>query len=146
MIAKTVDATAVNESGQSVTEASVVTISEHSEHDPLTVTARSTTLNAGDRRCGDLLTAVSFTDGGSAALAGAPSATWTYKYATNAGSTPVRADTDMATVTGRDDEGTSVSDTDDATVTYTNATPAINVVKTANPTTISEGGEWARRA
>ena len=38
----------------------------------------------------------------------------------------------------------TVSDDDDATVTYTNATPAITVVKTANPTSVSEGGVGRR--
>ena len=57
--------------------------------------------------------------------------------ARNAGS----SHTNLVTVTGSDDEGTSVTDTDDATVTpYTNATPAITVVKTANPTSVTEGG------
>src|SRR5258708_6907994 len=46
----------------------------------------------------------------------------------------------LVTAAGHDDEGTSVSATATATVTYTGVAPAIQVVKSATPTTVSEGG------
>jgi hypothetical protein len=45
----------------------------------------------------------------------------------------------VVTVTGHDNENTPVSDTDDHTITATNALPVIEVIKTG-PATISEGG------
>jgi len=50
------------------------------------------------------------------------------------------AQTDTVTVVGVDDEGTQVTDADDATVTLTDVAPAITVVKTADPLTRPEPG------
>ena len=44
------------------------------------------------------------------------------------------------TASGTDNEGTTVDDTDDETVTFTNVNPTITVDKTANPTTLPEPG------
>ncbi|MFN8103431.1 MAG: DUF5979 domain-containing protein [Acidimicrobiia bacterium] len=54
----------------------------------------------------------------------------------NAGSTH----TDTVTVTGTDDDNQPVGDTDDATVTVTDVTGGITVLKDANPTSIAEPG------
>ncbi|MBD2578050.1 SdrD B-like domain-containing protein [Oscillatoria sp. FACHB-1406] len=66
--------------------------------------------------------------------------TWTYQItrnlpAQNAGTSL----TNIAKVSAVDDEGTAATDTDDATVTYNNADPAIKVVKTASTNVVTEG-------
>ena len=48
--------------------------------------------------------------------------------------------TNTATATGTDDEGNTATATATATVTYADVAPAIGVVKTASPTSVSEGG------
>ncbi len=48
--------------------------------------------------------------------------------------------TDTVTASGSDDEGTPVSDSDDAVVTITDVAPEISVLKTANPTSVPETG------
>ena len=48
--------------------------------------------------------------------------------------------TDVVTVRGRDDEGTEVTDNDDAVVSLTNVPPTIVVVKDARPTTMAAPG------
>jgi uncharacterized repeat protein (TIGR01451 family) len=50
---------------------------------------------------------------------------------------------DLVTVTGTDDDGNAVSDSDDATVTITNLASAITVTKTANPTVVQDSGPVA---
>ncbi len=50
------------------------------------------------------------------------------------------SETDIVTASGTDDEGNSVSDSDDATVTVDDVQPAISTVKTANPTNVPEPG------
>ena len=47
---------------------------------------------------------------------------------------------DLITVTGKDDDGDDVSDSDDATVTITNVPSTITVTKTANPTAVQDSG------
>ncbi len=47
---------------------------------------------------------------------------------------------DLITVTGRDDDGHNVSDSDDATVTITDVSSSITVTKTANPTVVQDSG------
>ena len=54
----------------------------------------------------------------------------------NAGATHVN----VVTVEGTDDEGDKATDSDDATVTFTNLPSAITVIKTANPTSMQEPG------
>ena len=54
----------------------------------------------------------------------------------NAGS----SHTDVVTASGTDDDGNPVSDHDDATVTITDVAAAIEVTKTANPTSLPEPG------
>ena len=48
--------------------------------------------------------------------------------------------TNIATVTGVDDEGTEATDNDDATVTGQDVAPAVNIVKTADPVIVPETG------
>ncbi len=50
------------------------------------------------------------------------------------------SETNVVTGTARDDDGNTVNDSDDATVVITDVLPTINVIKTANPTTIPEPG------
>ncbi len=47
---------------------------------------------------------------------------------------------DLITVTGKDDDGNDVSDSDDATVTITDVPSTITVTKTANPTVVQDSG------
>ena len=54
----------------------------------------------------------------------------------NAGS----SHTDVVTAAGQDDDGNNVSDSDDATVTITDVAAAIQVTKTADPTSLPEPG------
>ena len=54
----------------------------------------------------------------------------------NAGS----SHTDVVTAAGKDDDGNDVSDEDDATVTITDVAAAIQVTKTADPTSLPEPG------
>ncbi len=46
----------------------------------------------------------------------------------------------VVTASGKDDDGNDVSDSDDATVTITDVSAAIQVTKTANPTSLPEPG------
>ncbi len=64
------------------------------------------------------------------------SCNFTGSFTGNAGA----SQTDIVTVTGRDDDGTSVSDTDDATVTLTGVPPTVVITKTASPTSLPEPG------
>ncbi|MGX7894027.1 hypothetical protein [Tsuneonella sp. HG222] len=66
--------------------------------------------------------------------------TWTFRYTADdmvldAGDTR----TNVVTVVAHDNEATQVTDSDNASVTGTDVLPAISLVKTANPTSISEG-------
>ena len=54
----------------------------------------------------------------------------------NAGTTH----TNTAEVTGKDDEDNTASDEDTATITYDDVLPAIQVLKSADPTSVPEGG------
>ena len=47
---------------------------------------------------------------------------------------------DVATASGVDDDGNEVSDDDDATVDFEDVPPAVDVTKTANPTSVPETG------
>ncbi len=71
-------------------------------------------------------------------LAPAASCSFTFIGAVsgNAGS----SHTDIVTACGTDNDGTEPCDTDDATVTITDVASTINVVKTANPTSLPEPG------
>src|SRR5690606_1985411 len=44
------------------------------------------------------------------------------------------------TVTVEDEDGNEDSDSDEETVTYTGVAPMVSVVKTANPTSVPQGG------
>ena len=53
---------------------------------------------------------------------------------------------DLITVTGKDDDGHDVSDSDDATVTITDVPSEITVTKTANPTVVQDSGPSRSRS
>ena len=142
-VVKTADPTTVNEGGQSVTYTYAVTNTSASGTDPLTLTAlvddRGTAATGDDV---DLLTAGTFVGGdtNSNTLIDAGE-TWTYTYTTDVTLNAGASLTNVVTATGVDDEGTSDSGTDDATVTGADVAPEITVVKTADPTTVNEGGQ-----
>ena len=64
------------------------------------------------------------------------SCAFTANFTGNAGA----SQTDVVTATGADDDGNTVSDTDDATVTLTGVPPTVQVVKTATPLSLPEPG------
>jgi uncharacterized repeat protein (TIGR01451 family) len=51
------------------------------------------------------------------------------------------SETDTVTATGEDDEGNQVSDSDSATVTILDDLAMIDLIKTANPTSVNEPGD-----
>src|SRR5262249_50850813 len=68
--------------------------------------------------------------------------TWTYTltFAVPPGNATGGSHTNTATASGTDDEGNTATDSDTATVGYTNVAPAIQVVKTVDPSTVPETG------
>src|SRR5947208_1979987 len=68
--------------------------------------------------------------------------TWKYTLTTTppAGDAFGGSHTNTVTATGTDDENNTVSSTATATITYTDVAPAIHVTKSANPTSVREGG------
>ncbi len=75
-------------------------------------------------------------DGAGPILGGVYSCSFPGDFTGNAGD----AQTDVVTVVVTDDEGTTATDDDDATVTLTDAVPAISVDKTAAPNSLPEPG------
>ena len=65
---------------------------------------------------------------------------FTFTYTTNILLDAGQSQTNVVTVTGKDDEDTLARDTDDHTITGTNVAPAITIDKTG-PATVAEGGE-----
>jgi LruC domain-containing protein len=66
--------------------------------------------------------------------------TYTCQFTALVEGDPGDSETDIVTATGTDDDGTPVSDSDDATVTITPLDPLIEVVKTADPVEVPEPG------
>ncbi len=133
-VTKDVIPTAVSEGGvgsHDVTYTFQVTNSSPASTDPISITALADSLLgplAGDADCqvGTVL---------------APGAACSFEVlatlpAANAGTSVVN----LFTATATDDENNSVSDDDDATVTYTDVAPVIQVTKDVVPTAVSEGG------
>src|SRR6185369_13680391 len=151
-VVKTADPTTINEGGQSVTYTYAVTNTSSSSTDAeLTLTAlvddRGTVATGDDINL--LAGFVSGSSHGTSYTGGDTDndykvdagETWSFAYTTNVVLNAGASLTNIVTATGKDDENHSASDTDDATVTGSDVAPAIHVVKTADPTTINEGGQ-----
>ena len=69
-----------------------------------------------------------------------PGGSYTCVFAATVSGDVGYSETDIVTASGTDDEGTPVSDDDDATVTVVEPPPVIEVTKTANPTQVFEPG------
>ena len=124
---KSVSPTSVPESGGDPTYTVVVT---NNSAEAVTLTTLS------DDKFGNLNGKGTCATGGSIAPSANYSCTFTAHIAGNAGTT--HKNTVTATVT--DDDGTSASKSDDATVTFTDVLPTVTVVKTASPTSVPETG------
>src|SRR6185295_18829951 len=135
-ITKSVTPTSVSEGGigsQSVTYTYTVTNTSPATTDPVTVTSLV------DDKAGNLLAAFIAANGGSAVLAPAAFATFTFTQTvttSNVGATFVNT----VNVSGSDDEGNTATDSASATVNYTNVAPSIDIAKSVTPTSVSEGG------
>ena len=70
----------------------------------------------------------------------APGATYSCSFTGAVSGNAGSSHTDVVTASGTDDDGNPVSDTDDATVTITNVAPTVVVLKSANPTSVTEPG------
>jgi uncharacterized repeat protein (TIGR01451 family)/LPXTG-motif cell wall-anchored protein len=139
-IVKTADPTSVLETGGEVTYTLVIT-NDSVESDPLTL------ISLSDDRFGDL-----FDDANPLATAGADPCNALQGVVVAPGdsvdctiTTTLVGDfgsdhTNIASVTGVDDEGDEASDADDAVVTFLNVPPTVDVTKTANPTSVPESG------
>ena len=139
VVTKTAAPTSLNEPGGAVTFTVDV---ENTSAEQITVTSFS------DDRFGDLLdvdasltggaTATSCNDSLPITIAAGATFTCTIDAALtgNAGDTH----TNVVSVTAEDDDGTDVTDSDDATVTFTDVLPTIDVTKTATPTSVPETG------
>ena len=103
--------------------------------DPATVTSLT------DDVYGDLLAAAIAANGGNPIVLN-PGASFAFDYnppgdlVLDAGA----SETNTVTVNATDDEGSPATDSDYTTVTAANDLPTITIEKTANPTTINEGG------
>ncbi|MEK6736555.1 MAG: hypothetical protein AABY47_08295, partial [Pseudomonadota bacterium] len=138
-VAKTVAPGTVQEGGvdgQTVTYTYVLTNTSAASTDPLTI------ISLSDNQAGDILEDGIFV-GGDANVNGLldQGESWTYTIdelvaVGNVGDTH----SNTATVNATDDEFTAATDTDTATVTYTDVDPAITVAKTVAPGTVQEGG------
>ena len=111
-----------------ITNASAVT-------DPVTITS----LN--DDKFGNLLAEAQADNGGNSIVI-QPGATFTFDITRSLTLDGGEIHTNTVTVTGKDDEGTTDSGTDDHTVTGTDVAPTINILKNGS-TTVSEGGGTA---
>ncbi|GET41989.1 hypothetical protein [Microseira wollei] len=108
-----------------ITNASAIT-------DPVTITSIS------DDKFGDLLSEA-VTDNGGNTIVINPNATFTFDITRSLSLDAGDTHTNIVTVTGKDDEGTTDSGTDDHTVTGTDVAPTINIVKNGS-STVNEGG------
>src|SRR5205807_65329 len=92
-----------------------------------------------DDKLGNLLSAFTIANSGSAVLAPGASITFTASQTLpvgNASATYVN----HVTVNAHDDENDPATASTSATVTYSDVRPTITITKTANPTTVKEGG------
>jgi hypothetical protein len=120
----------LNEGGGTATYTFTITNNSVST-DPVTITS------INDDKFGSLLAEAQADNGGNTIVIN-PNGNFTFditrSLTLDAGDTHINT----VTVIGRDDEGTTDSDTDDHTVTGANVAPTISVIKNASPTTISE--------
>ena len=103
-------------------------------------TAESVTLTALDDDKFSDVTAISGTTCSTPQTIG-PSGTYTCSFSktlTGDAGGPAHVNTIEASVT--DDEGNTITDTDDATVVFTDTLPLVTVTKTPTPTSVSESG------
>ena len=138
------DSETANEGTQTVSYQFTVTNTSNAA-DPLTVSAfADPTLNAAGVTDAALLAAFTAANGGSALLAPGQSVTFTINNVSltlDDGTPGPDPFVNTVTVNAADDEGTAASDDDTATINVTAVAPAIMVVKSADPTTVNEGGQ-----
>ena len=127
-VTKTANPTSLPEPGGNATFS--VTIQNTSAADSVTITSLTDDIygNLDGKGTCDVPQTIAAGDSYSCSFTGAVGG--------NAGSTH----TDVVTASGKDDDGNDVSDDDDATVTITDVAAAIQVTKTANPTSLPEPG------
>ncbi len=128
-VVKTANPTSVPEPGGDV-EFTVVVTNNSGPTDPVTIDSLVDDIHGNLDGQGTCNVPVTIPPGGSYTC------TFTAFVGGNAGD----SETDTVTASGADDEGTPVSDSDDATVVITGFPPVIDVVKTANPTSVPEPG------
>jgi len=139
----TVTITDVTPSITVVKSASPISVSEPGGSVTYTVTVTNTSIEAvtltslSDNVFGNLNGQGSCATGGTIAANGG---TYTCSFSQTVSGDAGDTHTNVVTAQAQDDEGNTASDTDDATVTVTDVTPSITVVKEANPTSVSEPG------
>jgi hypothetical protein len=126
-VTKTADVSTVPETGGSVTYTVTVT----------NTSAESVTLTAlSDDKFGALNGQGTCATGGSIAAGGSSSCTFTKSVSGNVGTTH----TNVVSATVQDNDGTSATDTDDASVGFSNVAPTVTVEKTPTPASLPETG------
>ncbi|MEO1056175.1 MAG: hypothetical protein AAFY28_04595, partial [Actinomycetota bacterium] len=141
-IVKTANPTSVPETGAEVTFTLDITNTSSASTDPLTLTELTDTIygnlfDAGNTEITDFADCVAL-DG--AVLAQGASTSCDFK-AVVAGDFGGPDHVNVASVKGVDDEQNEATDDDDATVTFTDVLPQIQVTKTADKTIVDESGE-----
>jgi len=129
-VVKTAKPTAVLEPGGLVTFTVLVTNNSVSS-DPVTITSLTDNIHGDLNGQGDCSVPQTLTGSG-----GYYSCSFTASVSGNSGYT----ETDTATASGTDDDGNPVSDSDSATVDVNNVPSSIQLIKTANPTSVDEPG------
>ena len=124
---KSANPTSVPETGGNVTYTVVVT---NTASEPITLTGLS------DDKFGNLDGQGTCDVPQTIAAAGTYSCTFTKAVSGNAGGSHINT----VTATATDDDNNTVTDTDDATVGFTDVLPDISVTKTASPTSVAETG------
>jgi hypothetical protein len=127
-IIKTADPISVDEPGGDVTFS--FTVNNLSTVDSVTINSLSDTVHGDLNGQGDCSVPQTIPAGGSY------SCSINAEVNGNAGDT----ETNLATASGLDDDGNAVSDDDDAMVEVTDVASAIEIVKTADPTSVDEPG------
>ena len=129
LVTKTADPTTVPEPGAPVTF--TITVENTSgPTDPVTITSLSDDVHGDLNGQGDCSVPQTIQ----------PGDTYTCSFTATVSGVPGDSETDVVTASGTDDEGTPVSDDDDAVVTINDVPSAIEVLKTATPTSVDEPG------
>ncbi len=128
-VQKTVDPTSLPEPGGAVTFTVVVT-NNSSPTDPVTITSLVDDIHGNLNGQGTCSVPQTIQPGDS----------YTCEFPATVNGNAGYTETDTVTASGTDDEGTPVSDFDDATVTITPVDPVINVIKTVDPASMPEPG------